>query len=344
MECRQSKPSELIAAFDLDHTLLKPTKGVFPKTRDDAVLVFPEIKKKFTQLRRKGYKIVIFTNQKGIPKHLSVEDLYYKINKYLPRGDEIDIYISFAADANRKPSPAMFDKFIEHNGAITDIFYVGDAAGRQGDFSASDLQFAHNCGMTFYTPEQFFLDDKDNSAGHMPILEPPKPIALHHHIMKNTVIILMGYPASGKTTFAQHIATTHCGAVIINNDITGSPGKSFTLYKKALSESAPYIIIDNTNPTIINRVQYIEPAKDKGYKVYAIRFAIGQDIAMHLNWYRAYTTSSTLIPEVAYRMYKSRLEPITDTEGFDYIDDYIPKFDSAIFEYSFIHCQQNKES
>ena len=35
-------------------------------------------------------------------------------------------------------------------------FYVGDAAGRKKDFSDSDLKFAENIGITFYTPEEYF--------------------------------------------------------------------------------------------------------------------------------------------------------------------------------------------
>jgi histidinol phosphatase-like enzyme len=43
-------------------------------------------------------------------------------------------------------------------------FYVGDAAGRAAeagrakDHSVSDLQFAQNVGIAFFTPEQFFLE------------------------------------------------------------------------------------------------------------------------------------------------------------------------------------------
>lgn len=35
-------------------------------------------------------------------------------------------------------------------------FYVGDAAGRTGDFADSDKGFAKNVGIQFFTPEQFF--------------------------------------------------------------------------------------------------------------------------------------------------------------------------------------------
>lgn len=38
-------------------------------------------------------------------------------------------------------------------------FFVGDAAGRGKDHGKSDKEFAANCGLTFYTEEEFFLKD-----------------------------------------------------------------------------------------------------------------------------------------------------------------------------------------
>jgi histidinol phosphatase-like enzyme len=43
-------------------------------------------------------------------------------------------------------------------------FYVGDAAGRPGDFASTDKEWAQNVGIPFYTPEQFFWERKDERA------------------------------------------------------------------------------------------------------------------------------------------------------------------------------------
>ena len=40
--------------------------------------------------------------------------------------------------------------------ALSRSFFVGDAAGRKGDFSDSDRVFAANAGLAFYVPEQAF--------------------------------------------------------------------------------------------------------------------------------------------------------------------------------------------
>ena len=37
------------------------------------------------------------------------------------------------------------------------MFYVGDAAGREGDHSPADINFAYNANIKFYTETQYFL-------------------------------------------------------------------------------------------------------------------------------------------------------------------------------------------
>ena len=47
---------------------------------------------------------------------------------------------------------------LDHNKIkkLADIFFVGDSAGREGDYSDFDLKFAQNCGISFFTPEEYF--------------------------------------------------------------------------------------------------------------------------------------------------------------------------------------------
>jgi hypothetical protein len=47
-----------------------------------------------------------------------------------------------------------------------DVFIVGDAAGRESDHSDCDVHFCENLGISFFTPEAFFLGDKTHAVGH----------------------------------------------------------------------------------------------------------------------------------------------------------------------------------
>ena len=50
----------------------------------------------------------------------------------------------------------MWNEFQNLVGTPKYTFYCGDAAGRIGDFSDSDKEFAKNAGIPFITPEEIF--------------------------------------------------------------------------------------------------------------------------------------------------------------------------------------------
>lgn len=74
------------------------------------------------------------------------------------------VLLATSKDDYRKPSDGMWKFFCENmsGGVAPDIrgsFYVGDAAGRDGDIldsSDSDKVFAHTVGLKFMIPEDVF--------------------------------------------------------------------------------------------------------------------------------------------------------------------------------------------
>ncbi len=83
----------------------------------------------------------------------------------------LQLYCSTASDGIfRKPRTGVWEYLLKYqNGNVgidmTNSFYCGDAAGRKKlngkkDFSCSDRLFAINLGLTFYTPEERFLNKK----------------------------------------------------------------------------------------------------------------------------------------------------------------------------------------
>ncbi|KAJ5072582.1 bifunctional polynucleotide phosphatase/kinase [Anaeramoeba ignava] len=158
--------SSKIASFDLDHTLVKPKSGgIFPKDSFDWEILYNVIYQKLQLFYSKGFKIVIFTNQSEIRRKGTFEMVKNRIEHFASTlNHPIQVFVSLEKDKFRKPSIKMWNYLEnEENEEIRiDLkksFFVGDAAGRKKDFSNSDLKFAENIGIEFYTPEQFFLDE-----------------------------------------------------------------------------------------------------------------------------------------------------------------------------------------
>ena len=104
-----------------------------------------------------------------------------------------------------------------------DSFYCGDAAGRTAtsdykkDFAATDRMFAHNCKLTFYTPEKYFLDQKERQWVYPPMIDRESQRLLAHDVECSekivdtccqeglTVIMPIGYPGSGKSHWYREI-------------------------------------------------------------------------------------------------------------------------------------------
>ena len=68
---------EKIAAFDYDHTLVKPNKGTFSLNVDDWIWLRSTVVEKILHLYDSGYGIVIFTNQS---KEFKIEQIKNVLN------------------------------------------------------------------------------------------------------------------------------------------------------------------------------------------------------------------------------------------------------------------------
>lgn len=193
---KSDERSVKIAGFDLDDTLVKTKSGSkMPKGAYDWTWWRPKglsdskVLQKLLETHQKKFVIVIFTNQGGIiaqPSSKSyqnfinrVNDIELKIRSYA-KDEELQIQV-FAAPKRpatpnkniksssdelhkkmRKPSVGMWDELervLSEYGYTCDrknSVFIGDAAGRVGDFLDSDKEFARNIGITFFTPEEYF--------------------------------------------------------------------------------------------------------------------------------------------------------------------------------------------
>lgn len=161
------QPNSRIAAFDFDGTLSVPKSGkTFPRDAGDFKLLDPRLPDRVKDIT-KDRRFVIFTNQMGIGKHTTADDVRDRIHGLLKLLGSIPciVFASVLENDCRKPRTGMFQLFVEsHNDQLqVDVMqsvYVGDAAGRKKsvnrgkDHSDADYLFALNCGLNFMTPEQ----------------------------------------------------------------------------------------------------------------------------------------------------------------------------------------------
>lgn len=151
------------ACFDLDNTIIT-TKGnnIFPKNKDDWKFLNNNVEKSIKKLIEKKYNVIIFSNQCNLDnKQIKYKNFIEKIkNINMIFNNKLNIIISLRKNNYRKPNIGMWNFYLKQINKkinINKCFYVGDAAGRENDFSDDDINFAKNIGIIFYTPEIFFF-------------------------------------------------------------------------------------------------------------------------------------------------------------------------------------------
>jgi DNA 3'-phosphatase len=144
-----------IAAFDLDNTLITTRNGGFRKSADDLILM-PNVIPVLKHFIATGYTIAIFTNQLSKSEDQKLLNYNRVINAVNLINLPMMVFMSTANDQYRKPNTGMWFELLRFAPSINNGFFVGDALGRPGDHSDSDLKFAQAIGMQSYSPEQIF--------------------------------------------------------------------------------------------------------------------------------------------------------------------------------------------
>ncbi len=357
-----------LVLFDLDNTVIEPDEKVRPGApynkwkfikgakeriqKDAALTVFVS-----NQLKLSDYMDKFKQKIKDMMQELNVPALFYAASGRSPF---------------RKPSTAIFTEhlipLLKEKGVkkIQSVVYVGDAAGRKNDFGDTDRKFLYNIHLVlssradamgfggiskFKTPEEYFQNKPTQPfqwSGIDPkkvmdeILQGRKPSEIDTSLDEyfndgQEVILMIGPPASGKSTIAKKIASTR-GYVRVNQDELKSKVKVMKAIQEELN-SGKSVVVDNTNldPTkraeIIKIVQEYFTENDKPVKIRA--FHINGDwsteqqveFAKHLNVVRQ-RLGGTYINEITYRVLLKNFEPPKEEEGFTEIINipFIPRF------------------
>ena len=170
------------------------------------------------------------------------------------------LYAATGKDIYRKPRAGMWTELkddydlsesdIDHENSV----FVGDAGGRTAgaapkDFSCSDRNLAHNIGIKYQTPEEFFLGEeprdfkRDFDLGNFPFAEKEDDDIVLEKPSGKDIVLFVGSPGAGKSTFYwKHLKPL--GYERVNQDI--------------LKRSAP--------PLAASRASLTRGSKDKCFK------------------------------------------------------------------------------
>lgn len=330
----KSYAGQQIYAFDLDSTLIETGDK-----RKKAAASTPGwnwwnevVPTTLHKLEGSSAILVIFSNQ----SHIEGEKRTVIERKIAEMCDtaKINPWVFIATEHNwyRKPGPGIWSiaSILLDCHDAKPVVYVGDAAGRAGDFADSDAKFAYNIGTQFATPEQFFLGAAAASpfklTDYSEILV-SKRVADDERISimncvtavdKPVAVFMCGPPAAGKSTLAALMAKKH-KMECINQDVLGTRAKTFKAIASAIDKNHSFII-DKLFATAEERAEYLQIIPDT-YSTVCIIVSIKREYAEVLNKIRAELTHSSYVPEIVYAtFYKRYVEPSTDE--FDYVFIY----------------------
>ena len=128
-------------------------------------------------------------------------------------------------------------------------------------------------------------------------------------------VILVGLPASGKSTFfRERFAGTHDH---VSKDLLRHNRQPQRRQEQLIAESLASgrsVVVDNTNPGVAARAPLIAIARKHGADVVGYFFVTEARDALRRNRARA---GRERVPDVAIFTVRKRLEPPTMAEGFD---------------------------
>jgi len=128
-------------------------------------------------------------------------------------------------------------------------------------------------------------------------------------------VILVGLPASGKSTFfRERFAGTHDH---VSKDLLRNNRQPQRRQEQLIAESLASgrsVVVDNTNPAVAVRAPLMAIARKHGAEVVGYYFVTEAGDALRRNRARG---GRERVPDVAIFTARKRLEPPTIAEGFD---------------------------
>ncbi len=338
-------PSAKVAFYDLDGTIVRPKGGkTFPSKTDEYDFEFlfsspraglggassdRSVVARIRQQHAQQFAIVLITNQKQTAYSAKNGLVTWK-KKMAHIAAAIDVpmrvFAALGDDAYRKPRLGSWVEFTERwNGGVEvdreSSFFVGDAAGgsKYRDHQDTDLKWALNARISFFTPEEYFLGkDKEYEVPARPwspsALKPGPSlkglVALPEDEMvsvdlsdrrdgKDGRCIVLGDgarvgPRSCCSSARLRRARRFCSArvctphyVHVNQDALRTRDKCLRVVADTIA-AGQSCVVDNTNRDRATRKHYIELARQTGARIRCVYFDVPKHVCVHNNHFRAH--------------------------------------------------------
>ena len=310
-----------VLGIDLDHTIITPEGNAkFPKNANDWEFINDKILPTIKEYQDNGYTVVIFTNPRK-ETEIRVEQ-HKQINAaFNDFGLKIQMYVAWK-NGGVKPGLGMWNSFMnDFNNPIIDkknSIYVGDAAGRDNDYSSCDRAFAKNIGLPFQTPEEFFGGIREN------VLFTWKGCISQEQLIETTnteyipeptqtMLVCCGPPASGKSTFSKGLPDNFKRFSL--DEMTKAKAKK--AIKKGYEDGFS-IVVDSTNPTEQHRKDWFDLVSDDIPKI-VVYFTTPRINCEYSNRLR-----TKPVPNVVYNTFFKKLE---EPKGDNVVTQcYTPEF------------------
>ena len=322
-----------VAGLDLDWTLTRPIDAMY-SNRANRHAWLPFRLPVLQSLVQQGYQIVIFTNQSavGSEQQKKVYDrLSGLVTVWTQAGlPEPWVFAALGKDPKtgppnpyRKPAIGMWQLLVNQLGSTPLGFYCGDAVGA-GSWSDVDRAFASNAGLPFLTPEELFpsvytlvTDPSTNQAtapysqASLVTTAPYFSTYFPQGLPTNrAMLIFVGMPGSGKSTFYQRYLQP-LGWVHVNRDTQKTKPRMLKLATSAITQGTGLVAIDNTNPTLEDRAEWLTLAQRYGLTVWCLYF-VRDGVTQN----KLRSKEQGRVPDIAYHSYYKRLVEPTMGEGF----------------------------
>jgi bifunctional polynucleotide phosphatase/kinase len=210
-----------------------------------------------------------------------------------------------------KPSTKLVEQIYPLGTISPESIMIGDAAGRQGDWSSVDKDFATNLCIQFYTPEEFF-----SSHTITVLANKQEPSVVNYTRDIGEIVLMVGLPGSGKSTFCKNYLAKY---QYISGDILKTTPKMVKAIKECYSihRDNLRLVVDACNHTVEKRKTYIDLASQLGLPIRCIWIDVAKETAIAQNELRKDTPG--YLPKIAIYTIAKRFEAPSSSEGIEII-------------------------